>query len=183
MEESTQVVETQPETEAQVAPEVGSDGEEFDAARAQALIKKLRDEAKVAKTAQKELATLKAAEEERKEAELSELEKANKRAAELEAELNTTKLREMRNRIGAEAKLPSEIAALLQGETEEAMKEHAAKLVAALPKSATLSPTNPGNVPAVETRAQKKARLTTNESNIFGSDPQSGVIWPQEVAP
>jgi len=157
MTEPTQVVEPTPEEEVQVTPEVGSDGEPFDAARAQALITKLREEAKEAKKAEKELAILRAAEEERKQADLSELEKANKRAEELERKLKATELREMRTRIGAEAKLPEEIAELLQGDDEEAMKAHAKKLFAALPKTASITPTNPKNSDGTMTDAQRRA--------------------------
>jgi ATP-dependent Lon protease len=145
--------------EVQDTPEVGKDGSPFDAERAQALIDKLREENKAAKSAAKELAELKAADEKRKEAEMSELEKLQKKAAELETKLRATELREMRNRIGTEHKLPAEIAELLQGETEEAMKAHAAKLALALPKPSALTPTNPGNKPADMTDAQRRAFL------------------------
>lgn len=159
MTDSTQAVEPTTEVEVQVTPEVGSDGEPFDAERAQALITKLRDEAKEAKKAEKELATLKAAEEERKQAEMTELEKLTKKALDLETKLRATELREMRNRIGAEAKLPPVIAALLQGDDEEAMKAHAEQLFAALPKAATITPTNPKTGDGKMTDAQKRAFL------------------------
>lgn len=157
MTESTQEVETITETETQVVEEVGSDGEKFDAARAQALITKLREEAKESKKAEKELATLRAADEERKQADLSELEKANKRAEELETKLKATELREMRTRIGAEAKLPEELAKLLQGDDEEAMKAHAKKLFAALPKTASITATNAATSDGTMTDAQRRA--------------------------
>jgi hypothetical protein len=162
MAEDTEMVQKQtPEPEAETATEVevGKDGTPFDPERAQATIEKLRQEAKEAKALAKRLAELEAKEEERKMAELSDLEKANKRAEALEAELKATKLREMRTRIGTEAKLPAEIAALLQGDTEEAMKEHAAKLVAALPKPASLTPTNPPNGQPTVTDEQRRKFL------------------------
>ena len=159
MDEPTQEVDViEPETQA-VTVDKGADGQPFDAARAQALIEKLREENKVARAAAKKLAELEAAEAKRKDAELSELEKANKKAAELEAELAQVKLREMRTRIGAEYKLPEALAKLLQGNDDNAMKAHAKELADALPKQATLTPTNPGNGKEGITDAQRRAFL------------------------
>jgi len=159
METSTEMVEAKTETEVQDTPELGTDGTPFDAARAKELIAQLREDAKGKKAIEKKLAELQAADEQRKEAQLSELEKANKRAAELEAKLKTTELREMRGRIGAEYKLPAEIAERLQGDTDEAMKADAKKLADALPKQPTLTPTNPPSGQATPTDAQWNAFL------------------------
>jgi hypothetical protein len=154
------VVPEQPNTEAQAAVvEAGKDGEKFDAARAQALIDKLRAENKAAKAAERELIEIKANEMKRKEAEMSDLEKANKKAAELETKLKETETRERRARIGGEYKLPAEIAELLQGDDDETMKAQAAKIAAALPKSANLGPTNFPAGPASVTDAQRRAYL------------------------
>lgn len=161
MAETTETVaNAEPNTEAQAATvEAGKDGEKFDAARAQALIEKLRAENKTAKAAEKELSELKAKEQTRKDAELSDLEKERKARLELEVTLRETEMRERRTRIGGEFKLPAEIAERLIGEDDDAMKADAAKLAAALPKSVNLGPTNPPAGPAAATDAQRRAWL------------------------
>lgn len=161
MTETTETVaKVEPEVVAQAATveaDKGKDGAPFDAARAQKLIDTLRAENKVAKAAEKELLELKADAQKRKDSELSDLEKANKRNLELAAKLTETEMRERRTRIGSEHKLPAEIAELLQGDDDEAMKAHAAKLVAALPKSPNLGPTNPPAGTGAVTDAQRRA--------------------------
>lgn len=71
---------------------------------------------------------------------LSDLEKAQKqaesaaaKAAELEAEVAARDLQIMRQSIGAELGLPSELVARMQGATEEELREDAKKLAAFVP--------------------------------------------------
>jgi len=173
MADSTQAVEpTASETATQVdvvEVEVGADGKPFDAARAQALIEKQREELKAAKAAAKELAELKAAEAKRKDAELSELEKEKKARLELESQLKAATLREMQRAAAEKAKLPAEFADRIRGETAEDMEADAAKLAAALPKQPTIKtdPTNPGNAERSETLAEMRERLMPKSVNIF----------------
>lgn len=157
--EATQEVTPQPptETEAQDAPavELGADGKPFDAERAQTLIEKLREENKAAKAAAKKLAELEAKEREREEAEMSELEKLTSKNAELEKQLH-----EMAQRAAAaKYNLPAELVTRLVGSTPEEVEADAAKLAAALPKQATLNPTNPAGTKAGMTDEQRRAFL------------------------
>ena len=73
---------------------------------------------------------------------LTATEKAEKAAqdakAEAEAaraELAQAKLDAMRTRIGAEVGLPADIAELLKGDDEDALRAHATRLLAAIPKT------------------------------------------------
>ena len=90
---------------------------------------------------------------------MTELEKLTKKANELEAELRESKVREMRNKVGTQYKLPAEIAELLQGADETEMKAHADRLAKALPKPASLTPTNPAQGETTTTDAQRRAFL------------------------
>ena len=185
MADPTQVVEpVTPETTTQAVadPEVGTDGKEFDAARAAALIEKLRTENKTAKAAEKKLAEYEAADTKRKKADLSDLEKANKKALDLEAQLKVVTHREMQRVAAVNAKLPVEFSDRLRGETAEELEEDAKKLLAFIPAKPGLKtdPTNPGMSQVAETFAQKKARLSHQSVDFFGGDPQTGVIYPPE---
>lgn len=171
MTDPTQVVEPQKtETDVQVAEgEVGKDGKEFDAQRAQALIDKLRAENKTAKEAAKELAALKEADARRKEAEMSELEKLQSQLKERDAKLQAVTQREMQRAAGEKYKLPAELTARLIGNTAEEMEADAKKLSEALPApekpKLKIDPTNPGNADHAETDAEARARLIPNSFN------------------
>ena len=162
MAETTETVATaQPETEAQAAEvEAGKDGEKFDAARAQALIDKLRAENKAAKQSAAKLAEYEAAEAKRKEAEMSELEKLNAKLKDAQEKIDAANRREMQRAAADKLKLPAALADRLKGSTAEEMEADAAAIMAALPKPATnLSATNAGNGSTAETDAQRRARL------------------------
>lgn len=142
------------------AAEVGPDGQPFDAARAQALIEKLRAEAKDLKARAKLADDLQAEKAKRDEAEMTELQKAQKRLAELEAEVTASKRRELQRATAEKYKLPAAIADLLPGDTAEQMEAKAKELAETLPKPQTIqSPTNPGNGSQGITDAQRRAFL------------------------
>lgn len=182
MAEPTNVTETVtpvPESDQVSTTEVQNTQEVFDAERAKALINKLRDEVKALKPIEKQYQELKTAEEKRKEAEMTELERAQKRIAELEGMTKAQARREMQRSAAEKYHLPSAIADLLPGDTQEDIDKKAEELSKAIPQSKqspTLNPTNPsGN--AQETEEQKRARLFGNYQDIFKG---GGVNFPQE---
>jgi hypothetical protein len=143
--------------------ETWKDGEQFDAAKAQALIEKLRTEIKELKPKAKHADELEAIEARRKEAEMTELEKAQKIIDELTAKAKAADLREIRRKIGEAAKLPAAIYELLPEGTEDEMKAKADELAKALPKPQPgLSATNPGASNGTITDEQRRAFLYGN---------------------
>lgn len=145
----------EPTTQApQAVAEVGTDGQVFDAKRAQDLIEKLREENKAAKASAKKLAEYEAAEQKRKEAEMSELEKLQSQIKVQQEQIRAQATREMQRASADKYHLPAELVARLVGETAEEMEADAAKLAAALPKQAVINPTNVSNGPTKATDAQ-----------------------------
>ena len=144
-------------------------GEKFDAEKAQALIEKLREEAKGKKALEKKVSEFETKEKELAQKDMTELQKAQLRLDELEKENKAIKRSQMQRTATDKFKLPSEFAELLPGETLEEMEAKAESLSKALPKQnnlPNLNPTNPnGNVS--ETRDQKKARLAGGSTDIF----------------
>lgn len=161
MAETTQVVEPeQTEPITQVVTETGKDGQPFDAARAQALIDKLKAEQKPLKDAAKKLADYEAAEKKRTEAEMSELEKLKSQLKEAEEKVTNATRREMQRAAADKLKLPAAFSDRLVGTTAAELEADAALILAALPKpTVTLSATNAGNGTTEETPAQRRARL------------------------
>lgn len=162
MAETTQAVVTETtEPAAQIVTETGTDGQPFDAARAQALITKLREDAKGAKAAQAKLAEYEAAEAKRKQSEMSELEKLQAQIKDQQEKLQAAAVREMQRAAAEKLKLPAVLADRLKGSTAEEMEADAAAMLAALPKpsNVTLSATNAGSGSTAETDAQRRARL------------------------
>ena len=157
-------------TETVEAPEVK--GDEFDKARAMALIEKLRAENKEAAKAKKRLEEFEQAEAKRKEAEMSEAEKAAARANELEARLKAYERGDAQRKAAEKAGLPALLASRLQGETLEELEADAKALLETLPKPTKptpgITPTNPSNASTQETDAQKKARLFGEAPNFWG---------------
>jgi len=157
-------------------------GEEFDKARAMALIEKLRLEAREAGKLKKRLDEIDAAEAKRTEAEMTETEKATKRAAELEAKLKAYERTEAQRKVAEKVGLPAALATRLQGETPEELEADAKALLETLPKPTKPAPginaTNPGNASTQETREQKKARLAGTSPDVFGTG--AGVFWGEK---
>ena len=139
-------------------------GDEFDKARAMALIEKLRAENKEAAKAKKRLEEFEQADAKRKEAEMSEAEKAAKRAQELEAKLKAYERGDAQRKAAEKAGLPALLASRLQGETPEELEADAKALLESLPKPAPkspgINPTQPApNAGQGETDEQKRKRL------------------------
>jgi len=157
-------------------------GDEFDKARAMALIEKLRAENKEAAKAKKRLEEFEQAEAKRKEAAMTETEKATKRAAELEAKLKAYERTEAQRKVAEKVGLPAALATRLQGETPEELEADAKALLETLPKPTKPAPginaTNPGNASTQETREQKKARLAGTSPDVFGTG--AGVFWGEK---
>lgn len=146
---------TQPEEQ-----DTWKNGEKFDAEKAQALIEKLRSEAKGKKDLEKKVAAFEKAEQDRKDAELSELEKANKRIAELETKTKAAERREMQRQAAEKHKLPAALAERLKGETAEEIEADAEELFKTLPKTQQQgSPTNPPSGGVVKTDQQMREFL------------------------
>lgn len=160
--------------------------DEFDPARAMALIEKLRGEIKELKPKAKKAEELAQAEQQRKEAEMTELQKLQTRLEKAEADLKEAKLSDLRRAIAIKVELPLAFAERLRGETPEELEEDAKKLVDALPKQAKppkVEPTAPGPGAGVkETIDQRRARIYGgNIDPLF--DPEyakthgGGVVW------
>ena len=190
MADETQATEKVAEKEAEVKTEaikteaeeeMWKDGEKFDAAKAQQLIAKLRGKVRELEPKAKKADELAEAENKRKEAEMTELQKAQKLIDDLTAKTKAADLRELRRKVGEEAKLPAAIYELLPEMDEDAMKAKAKELAAALPKPQPgLSPTNPGGN-SEETLAEKKARLMPQNTDFFSGNARTGVIWPPNM--
>ncbi len=155
------------------------EGEKFDAARAMALIDKLRAEIKELKPKAKVADDLTAAEQKRKEDEMSAVQKLQAQVDKAQAELKVAKLKDLRrtaaDKVAAELKVdfPVLLIERLKGETPEELEEDAKKILAALPKAQApkppnLGPTNPGpGASQAETDAQLLARIRGQSVNIF----------------
>lgn len=157
-----QSVSATPESATAATTETWEDGQPFDAAKAKALIEKLRNENKELKPKAKKADELEAAEKARKEAEMTELQKAQARIDELTALTKAAELRELRRKVGEAAKLPAAIYELLPEMDEEHMKAKAEELAKALPKPQPgISATNPGPSTGV-TDAQRRDFLYGN---------------------
>ena len=151
------------EADAKAQEEQLLNGEKFDPERAKALIEKLRGEVKELKPKAKKADDFEAAEKQRKEAEMTELQKAQQLIADLEAKTKAADLRELRRKVGEEAKLPAAIYELLPEMDEAQMLAKAKELAAALPKPQPgLSATNPGASTGTVTDAQRREFLYGN---------------------
>lgn len=170
---------TQAVTQSVTEPVTNAQDETFDAERAKALIDKLRGEVKSLKSYEKQVSELKAAEDKRKEAEMTELQKAQKRIEELEGLTRAAARREMQRAAAEKYHLPSAIADLLPGDTQEDIDKKAEELSRAIPQkqTPTLNPTNPAGQ-AQETEAQKRDRLFGTYQDIFKG---GGVNFPQNL--
>jgi hypothetical protein len=172
----------QPEAVVQVTaaqtPEAETvEGEKYDAARAMALIEKLRAEIKELKPKAKQAEELSQAEQKRKEAEMTEMQKLQAQLEKANADLKATRLSDLRRQAAIDAGLPLAFADRLKGETPDELKDDAKKLLAAIPapKPPNLSATNPGaGASQGETPAQALARIHGQSVNIF--DPR----WVKE---
>ena len=157
-------------------------GDEFDKARAMALIEKLRAENKEAAKAKKRLEEFAQADAKRKEAEMTESEKATKRAQELEAKLKAYERTEAQRKAAEKVGLPGSLAIRLMGETPEELEADAKALLETLPKPTKptpgINPTNPANASQEETRSQKKDRLAGKSFDVFGSG--GGIFWGEK---
>ena len=149
-------------------------GDEFDKARAMALIEKLRAENKEAAKAKKRLEEFEQAEAKRKEAEMTETEKATKRAQELEAKLKAYERTDAQRKAAEKVGLPVSLAIRLMGETPEELEADAKALLETLPKPTKpapgINPTQPQNAQHGETDAQKLARLRHNAVSPFSEE-------------
>lgn len=170
--EQVETTTTEVATETVEAPE--KQGDEFDKARAMALIEKLRAENKEAAKAKKRLEEYERAEAARKEAEMTEAEKATKRAAELEAKLKAYERSDAQRKAAEKVGLPPALATRLMGETPEELEADAKALLDSLPKQEKKSPginvTQPSNATQGETDAQKLARLRNNSVSPFSEE-------------
>jgi len=158
--QATETVEEASETQAETVEQETQ--EEFDAERAMATIKKLRQFEKEAKALEKENAALKAAEQKRKEAEMSEIDRLKAQNERTEAELERLRTNDTKRRIASEVGLPDLLALRIQGEDEDAMKTDAKKLLEAMPKAVKIKETggNPGSGLIVkETDEERRRRL------------------------
>lgn len=164
-------------TETVEAPEVK--GEEFDKARAMALIEKLRAENKEAAKTKKRLDELEAEKKSKDEAEMTELQKTQKRLADVEAKNKAYERGDAQRKAAEKAGLPALLASRLQGETPEELEADAKALLESLPKPAQkspgINPTQPANATQDETRAQKKARLGPGSIDPFSKG--AGIFW------
>jgi hypothetical protein len=161
--QDTVVTET-PAPDAQAVAETvtGSDGQPFDATRAQALIEKLRGELKDLKPKAKLADELSAAEQKRKEAAMSELEKKDAQLKEAQAKLEAAERREMQRQAATKYNLPSALVDRLEGKTLAEMEADAKVIADSLPKQATINPTNPSGQPVGATAAQWKEFMYGN---------------------
>lgn len=161
-------------------------GEEFDKARAMALIEKLRLEARDAAKLKKRLEEIDAAEAKRAEAELTEAQKAQKRVAELEAELNVTRREKAQQAAAKAVGLDLSLADRLHGETPEELAADAKALLDRLPKPAKPTPginaTNPANASNEDTFEQRHAKWKS-DGQIVNPFTGGGVVWPPTEKP
>ena len=153
-----------PQVDAAPTPETETvEGAPFDAARAMALIEKLRAEIKELKPKARQAEELTAAEEKRKKAEMTELQKLQAELEKAKTDLRLAQLSDMRHAAAIKVELPIVFADRLRGETPEELEEDAKKILAALPKAPktpVVSPTNPGpGASTGETIAQQRARI------------------------
>jgi hypothetical protein len=185
-----------PEEPTPPAPEPEKEeGEKFDAARAFALIEKLRAEIKELKPKVKQAEELAAAEAKRKEAEMTELQKAQAELEKTKAELKQAHILEMRRaaaaKVAAELKVEFPVALVdrLKGETPEELETDAKAILEALPKASKsppkVEPTNPGpNGSPGETVAQARARIYGTGIDVlnpeWGKTHGGGVIMPEK---
>jgi len=182
-----QNAETQVET-AQSAETETVDVEQFDPARAKALIDKLRGEIKELKPKAKLADDLSTAEQKRKEAEMTELQKLEAKLKETEKALKEKTKNEMRLAAANKVGLPVAFADRLKGETPEDLEADAKTLLEALPKAPktpTVNPTNPGLGAGVgETYEQKRARIygiNANPYDVAAMRQQGGgVYWSEK---
>lgn len=192
-EEPTQQAEPQaaPATAAPAAqpPETETvKGEPFDAARAMRTIEQLRAEIKELKPKAKLADELSSAEQKRKEAEMTELEKLQRDLEKAQAELQAAKLNELKRQAAEETKLPLIFADRLRGDTLEALKADAEKILEALPKAPKpppVSPTSPGaGGSQQETVEQQRARIYGRNVDILSPEYAKahggGVYWKEK---
>ena len=158
--------ETATETVAQVPPEQpkAEPEEVFDAERAMATIKNLREFEKKAKALEKKVQEFEQAEQKRKEAELSEMERLQKQLDEAKQKAAALERENAQRKAADDAGLPLAFADRIKGETPEAMLADAQALLEAMPKASAppkIKPTNVGgNAQQVtESDAERRKRL------------------------
>jgi hypothetical protein len=149
--------------------------EEYDQARAMALIEKLRAENKEALKAQKRLAELENAAKVKAEAEMTEAQKLTKRLQEVEQELANRTLAEKRRNIADKVGLPATLASRITGATDEEMETDAKALLEFVKPPEKLKPpsgpTNPGQQGSSgPTDAEIRARVYGQSTNIFSPE-------------
>lgn len=110
-------------------------------------LKALQEEREARATAEREAAELKAKLQAIEQEKLSDLEKANLAAQQAQAEAEQLRadvaardLEVLRQKIGAEAKLPPELVARLQGDDEESLRSDAKKLAELVPDTTSPFP-------------------------------------------
>ena len=171
-EKQVETTTTEVATETVETPEVK--GDEFDKARAMALIEKLRAENKEAAKAKKRLDELEAEKKSKDEAEMTELQKTQKRLADIEAKNKAYERTDAQRKAAEKAGLPAALASRLQGETPEELEADAKALLETLPKPTKpapgINPTQPSNAQHGETDAQKLARLRSNSISPFSEE-------------
>lgn len=172
----------QPTQPAAATVDTGALQAELDKARAA-----LKAANKEAAERRKALEAFEKSEQERKEAEMTELQKLQsqlererKEREVTAAELEKLRINDQKRNIAAKVGLPPEFALRIQGDSDEAMEEDAAAMLAAMPKAAKAAAPNPGatnpgaGASANETLEQKRAR-------IFGSTTRDA-FDPDEAA-
>ena len=178
--ENTQAVEAAQSTASEKPTVPETTEEPFDAARAMALINKLREENKALKPKAKKADDYEAAEQQRREAELTEAEKLRKELEKTKADLARREHEAMQATIAARVGIPAVFAARLTGETPEDMEADAKAILAEIqrlkPAAPAVGATNPGsNATANETPKQKRERLMGGHVDVFGSG--GGIVW------
>ena len=185
--DTEQTAETQVETAPQPETET-VEGEQFNADRAMALIKKLRGQVKELEPKAKLADELSVADQKRKEAEMTELQKLDAKLKETEKELRKQQQRELRRAAAEKVGLPLAFAERLKGETPEDLEADAKSLLEALPKAPktpTVLPTNPGNGAGVgETVDQRLARIHGQSTGAWDTgwmkDKGGGVVFTEK---
>ena len=168
--EQARPAETAAEETQQVEPQAQS-AEEFDAARAMDLIKKLRGEIKELTPKAKKAAELEAIEAKRREAEMTEVEKLNKQLTEAQSRLKHAEHVENQRAAAEKVGLPATFAKRIMGETPEEMEADAKEILESLPKpekrAPAISPTNPSGGVQGKTTAQRLAELHGQGADVF----------------
>lgn len=172
---------TEQATETVPEPEVKEQSFEELKAEYERTAKALKEANKEAASRRKKLEEFESKEEERKRSEMTELEKAKADLAKYQSELEAVKLTDIKRTTAAKYGIPQELATRLVGSTAEEIDNDAKMLAETLPKPKEIKPspgvTNPGEAASIqESPAQKKARLTGSNPDIFASG--GGIKWP-----